>query len=156
MRKILAILFCLVMVTFTANAAIGDQFSVDGVRIDGSGNIIAENGVNIDGSLLLDVMYVSYNSTLTVTQSGLVISTGTAAFTLWLPTAVGNAGLTYTIKLDSSTATGVAVYAVTIDGYIAETIDGETSNNQIDAWYDFMTVTSNGDEWVITGIDTGM
>jgi len=159
MRKLLTIIGCIgLVILFTA--AIGDQFSVDNFRIDSSGNVIqtgkdytTSGNVDVNGSLLLDVMYISYNSTLTVTQSGLVISTGTAAFAIGLPTAVGNTGLTYTVKLDSGP---VPVYAITITPLGAETIDGETTNAQIDAWYDFITITSDGDEWLVTGIDTGM
>jgi hypothetical protein len=61
-----------------------------------------------------------------------------------LPTAVSNAGLTFTIK-----KTGAAgIVTITTNG--SETIDGADGYVEVDAQYDFITIVSNGANWIIT------
>ena len=87
----------------------------------------------------------STNTTLTETDGINVklINATSAATTVTLPTAVGNAACFIIKKTDSSTN------AVTIDGYSTETIDGSTTyilNDQ----YNYVEIVSNGTNWVVT------
>ena len=87
----------------------------------------------------------STNTTLTETDGINVklINATSAATTVTLPTAVGNAACFIIKKTDSSTN------AVTIDGYSTETIDGSTTyilNDQ----YNYVELVSNGTNWVVT------
>lgn len=74
----------------------------------------------------------------------LITISNTAPLTLTLPTAASAKGrrITYT-KLTSATG------AVTIDGSVSETIDGNATVATVDAKYDCMTIISDGSEWVI-------
>ena len=107
--------------------------------------------VDVNGSLLLDVTSIdtagkSSTQTLTATQSGYVVVQATEAVTLNLPAVSGNAGLAYTIKLDSA---AVGQYTVTLDGDGSEEIDGSTTNTQINTWYDYLKIVTDGVEWFI-------
>lgn len=115
-----------------------------------TGGVTTSGDVDVNGSLLLDVTYVSYNSTLTTTQSGMVISTATSsAFSIGLPTAVGNTGVSYTIKEGSVTATTGSAYTLTVNPLGDEEIDDSATNTQMNATNDYITIISDGDEWLI-------
>ena len=94
----------------------------------------------------LNVKTITGDTTLTENDAGLILVNNTAAITITLPTASGNEGLTYIIKKISS-----ATQAVTLDGYGSETIDGSATNNDIDAQYDYLVITSDGSNWHIVG-----
>jgi len=70
----------------------------------------------------------------------LVTATGK---TMTLPTAVGVTGKTYTIKLSASGSSTIATTS-------AQTIDG-ASTYSLSAQYKFVTVLSNGANWIIIG-----
>lgn len=133
-----------------AITAIGAQTITGDIGI--TGGVTTSGDVDINGSLLLDVTaIVSHGThTLTATQSGYIVVAASSAITIALPTASSATGLSYTIKLDSSTVTGIDVYSVTIDPYGTETIDDATTNADIDNWKDYITVLSDGtSEWFI-------
>jgi hypothetical protein len=69
----------------------------------------------------------------------------TAAFTITLPTAVGNSGLLFTFKKTDATAS-----AVTIDANASETIDGALTY-VLSAQYKYVTIYSNNANWLIVG-----
>lgn len=81
------------------------------------------------------------STTLLVSGEENVLVDSTAAdFTLTLPTAVGNNGVTYSIKKVSETN------KVTIDTSLTETIDGESSLTLVTLG-DYLEVTSDGLNW---------
>jgi hypothetical protein len=67
------------------------------------------------------------------------------AFTITLPTAVGNAGQTYTIKRVNSGAN-----AVTVGTTSSQTIDG-AATYALSAQYKYVKVVSDGANWIIVG-----
>lgn len=68
-----------------------------------------------------------------------------AAFTITLPTAVGKAGQTYTIKRINSGAN-----AVTVGTTSSQTIDG-AATYALSAQYKYVKVVSDGANWIIVG-----
>jgi hypothetical protein len=79
--------------------------------------------------------------TLTTTDQIILADASGGAFTLTLPAASGNTGLTFYItKIDSSTN------IVTIDGNSSETIDG-TTTKLLGSQYDSIVITCNGSNW---------
>jgi len=141
-----------------------DTLSVDSVTVTTlgattvtAGSVTTTGDVDINGTLLEDVTTISSTtycgtsvSSLTVTQSGYIIFKSTQALTIGLPPVSGNAGLSYTIISSTSTDVGGPV-TYTIDGNGAETINGSTTNTEMDAWYDSLKITCDGTEWFITG-----
>ncbi len=91
------------------------------------------------------VTTVTATSTLTAEQAGLVVVNNTGAVTMNLPTAVGNAGLTFIFKKGTSDA-----FAVTLDPAGSETIDGGSTVATIDAQHDTITIVSDGANWRVT------
>jgi hypothetical protein len=83
--------------------------------------------------------------TALATDSTLLCDATTAAFTVTLPAAASNSGLTYIIKkIDAS------VNAVTVDANLAETIDGALTK-VLSAQYAFVVIQSNGTNWFVIG-----
>ena len=84
-------------------------------------------------------------TTYTATTTDCVfLVTAASPWTLTLPAALGNTGLTYYIKKTDATAN-----AITIDGSGSEAIDGATTNADINAQYDAMTIVCDGSNWHI-------
>lgn len=81
------------------------------------------------------------NYTATATDAVLLCSASGGAFTITLPAASGNTGLTYWIKKTDSSAN-----AVTIDGNAAETIDGAATAT-ISVQFEALTIVSDGTSW---------
>jgi hypothetical protein len=136
----------------TADVTPGEKdLFVDGtVEVDGATRL--DGDVDVNASLLLDVEDISAaeaaalgeSITLTTTQSGFVVVSATQAITLVLPAVSGNGGLDYVVVKKSTEAV-----AVTLDGNASETINGSTTNNSIDAQYDFLGIFCTGSEWLI-------
>jgi hypothetical protein len=87
---------------------------------------------------------ISTNTTLTPSQSGIImVTTGSSAITVTLPTAVGNAQLMYVIKkADNGSGT------VTIATTASQTIDG-TSTKTLTNQYADISVVSDGSNWIV-------
>lgn len=83
------------------------------------------------------------NYTVQLTDAVIIGDATTAAFTLTLPTAVGNTGQTYRIKKKDAT-----VNAVLVQPIASETIDG-TTQAIIAAQYDSLDAISDGSNWYI-------
>lgn len=94
------------------------------------------------GSISVSTKTTTY--TLSTTDD-LILADGTSgAFTLTLPTAVGNTGKLFKMKkIDSS------VNAITIDGDGSETMDGATTR-ALSTQYESLDIVSDGSNWVIT------
>lgn len=97
------------------------------------------------GSIAIQARLVVVTKTTTYTalvSDDFVVADATAAaFTVTLPTAVGNSGVSLTVKkVDSS------INAVTIDGDGAETIDGQLTAI-LSVQYDSITLVSDGVQW---------
>jgi hypothetical protein len=106
---------------------------------DGNGNL---------SNIGLQSISISNNTTLTAAQSGIVfVTTGGGAVTATLPTAVGNAQLSYIFKkVDSGLGT---VYIATTSSQL---IDG-LATKPIIFQYDYIQVVSDGANWdIIDGV----
>ena len=92
------------------------------------------------------VMTKTSDYVITTGDGIIVLNPGSANLTATLPTAVGNEGKQFTIKvLDMDSG-----YSVLVDGDGIETIDG-SPNYAFNSDYDFITVVSNGSNWLIIG-----
>jgi len=85
--------------------------------------------------------------TLTIAECGFVkVSAAVAAYTLYLPTAMGNAGRYYMfIKTDANTT------LITLDADGTETIDGQLTYTGLNYQYACVIFWSDGIEWFIVG-----
>lgn len=83
------------------------------------------------------------NVTLTATDYFVPCNATGGAFTVTLPAASGNTGLTYVIKKTDS-----SFNAVTIDGNASETIDGATTTT-LNTQYEAVTIACDGTNWQI-------
>ena len=97
-------------------------------------------------------------ATLTIAEAGVVLVSAAGAYTLTLPTASGNAGLTYRfIKTDAN------YNLITLDGNGAETFNFENSTGAPVATYTRLntycaevTVVSDGTNWQCINEQTGL
>lgn len=83
--------------------------------------------------------------TATAIVSTILCNATTAAFTVTLPTAVGNSGLEYKIKKIDSSAN-----AVTVGTTSSQTIDGVTTYS-LPAQWNWVVLQSDGANWVRVG-----
>lgn len=88
----------------------------------------------------------SANYTATIEDDVILCDSSGGAFTILLPSAATVTGKIITIKM-----VGAGANAVTLDGADSETIDGGTTDNTIDAQYDFLTIYCDGTNWHIIG-----
>ncbi len=114
--------------------------------------------LDVDGALLESVTILTVTDfldaaiTLTPAQGGFIVVKSSDSVTLTLPAASTNAGLSYTVLHGSSTiASADGAITVTLDGNASETIDGATTDTDIDAYYDVLKITCDGTEWYRTG-----
>jgi len=83
--------------------------------------------------------------TLLPDESGLILLANTSAFTVTLPKAdIVGAGFRYLFIKTTADA-----FAVTLDGNGSQTINGSTTNAEIDAQYDRIGIVSDGSNWLI-------
>jgi formylglycine-generating enzyme required for sulfatase activity len=92
-----------------------------------------------DGENEINVATTSTNITLTSEQSGMVLVSGNSTVTLPAPSS--SQGKKLTIKKTDSSSTTVTISGV---------VDGE-SNPQLSEQYAYMTIISNGSEWLKIG-----
>lgn len=128
---------------------------IDGVAyiddLEVTGNITV-TGVVLESVTTLQLAELAGNTaTLTVAQSGYIVIDASTSVTIVLPAVSGNSGLSYTVINSSTSVPGSSTITVTLDGNSSETINGSTTNNDMDATYDTMKVTCDGSEWFITG-----
>lgn len=90
-----------------------------------------------------DLVTKTTTYTITVNDRVVLCNATSGAFTVTLPTAVGNTDKMFFIKKTDSSAN-----AVTIDGSGAETIDGAATAT-LAVQYDFRVIVSNGTGWFI-------
>lgn len=111
------------------------------------GGYLNDNFDKIDGlfwrSLNWNVLSKGGNYTLTTADYHTMINANasTASFTIQLPTAVGNAGLTVAIKKVDATAN-----TVSIQGFGAQTVDG-VNNYLLSLQYESVILVSDGANW---------
>jgi hypothetical protein len=107
-----------------------------------------QNGATVSfategGPVVLPFAAKSANYTTTANDGVITVDASGAARTITLVTAVGNAGLQYTIKkIDSS------VNLVTIDGNGSQTIDGVVTT-ALSRQYEAITIISDGANWLV-------
>lgn len=89
----------------------------------------------------LSVASKTANYTLTTGDDVILANSSGGAFTLTLPTAVGNSGKVFYLKKTDS-----SFNAVTIDGNGTETIDGSTTKT-IATQHEQWTIVSDGSNW---------
>ena len=82
------------------------------------------------------------NYTATVNDGVILVDTSSGAVTITLPTAVGNTGKRFTIKVIDATNT------TTVDGDGTETIDGATTQSLSTLWK-VIRIISDGANWLI-------
>jgi len=91
--------------------------------------------------------FVSKSAAYTMTLSDCVVLVDTStAFTITLPAVATADGIIYIFKKTDS-----AGNALTIDGNASETIDGATTNTEIDAQYDMLVLICLNSAWHIIG-----
>jgi len=111
----------------------------------GIGTSSPNSKLHVNGPIATAISTKTANYTITASDSIILGNATGGAITITLPTAVGIAGRTYTIKkIDSS------ILNVTIDGDGTETIDGEATK-VIGVQWTTRQVTSDGANWVVTG-----
>jgi len=92
--------------------------------------------------LPVHITNVAATATLTVADCGLVLIANTGTMTINLPAAADCKGRDFLFKKTSASAT-----AVTIDPAASETIDGSTTNTQLDTQYESIRIISDGTAW---------
>ncbi len=88
-------------------------------------------------------------ATLTTAEAGLITATAASGYTITLPAASGNSGLTYIIKKTDDNSN-----LITIDGNAAETIDGSATYAELDYQYAYVTIICDGSNWHIVNEST--
>ncbi|MBW2645080.1 MAG: hypothetical protein JRE23_02675 [Deltaproteobacteria bacterium] len=103
--------------------------------------------VKIDNS----VVSKTTTATLTVAEAGLVLVSASSPYTITLPTAVGNAGLTYHFK-----KTDANYNLITLDGNGTETFNYENADGvpketyaRLNTYCAEVTVVSDGSNWQV-------
>lgn len=157
----------------TVRAAINDAFEAITTHFSGTsapsptypfmrwadttnGVLKVRNSANTAWNLLRTITFpltreVSTATTIALSDLGKTVNgnaTG-GAFTITLPTAVGNTGFMVTLRKSDSSSN-----AVTIDGDGAETIDGATTL-ALTAQYDVVGLISDGTAWRVLYLRTG-
>ena len=99
---------------------------------------------NIENLKFLGVTAKTEACTLTAAETGIILVTAASAYTISLPSASDNIGLTYTIK-----KTDANTNLITIDGNEAETIDGAETYTDLNYQYAYVSIVSDGTNWHI-------
>lgn len=121
----------------------GIWYRSDTDKFRGRANGVSVNFAVEGGPIVLPFAAKSAGYTTTAADGMITVDASGAARTITLVTAVGNAGLQYTIKkIDSS------VNLVTIDGNGSQTIDGVVTT-ALSRQYEAITIISDGANWLI-------
>jgi len=111
----------------------------------GIGKSAPKSILDVNGAIATPIVTKTSAYTITEADSTILVDATSAAFTVTLPTAVGIAGRTYTIKkIDSS------INNVTLDANGTQTIDGSLSYTLLGQWK-AVQVQSDGANWVVIG-----
>ena len=97
--------------------------------------------LQVGGSLGMAITTKTANYTASGSDYTILCNNTSGAITISLPTAAGCAGRIYVIKKVSA-----AGNTVTVDGYLAETIDGNTTY-ALTSQYSTVTIQSDGTSW---------
>lgn len=132
------------------NGTGGDQLQNSVPTIDDTGNIDMHSH-SLNNVLLIKEPVTTKTgvATLTTAEAGIILVSASAAYTLTLPTAVGNAGLRYRfIKTDAN------YNLITLAAYGTETFNYENANGAAQTTYPRLntygaevTVVSDGSNW---------
>lgn len=140
--------FAVIGIIDNLRAASGDRVSysneagADVFRVESDGSIYTAGHITTDFNY---TTVAAATDALVVDDCGFV-EVRYATCTITLPTAVGNAGLWYSIK-HTTTTTGVVSLTPLVAG---QTIDGTAgANTSMDTQYDTLGVFSNGANWLI-------
>jgi len=102
-----------------------------------------------DHAILENVTTVTTTHTMTVAEAGTVLVSASSDYTITLPTAVGNAGLTYKFK-----KTDANYNCITLDGDGTETINYENADGvpketyaRLNTYGAEVTLVSDGSNW---------
>jgi len=99
--------------------------------------------LDVNGAIATPIATKTSAYTISESDSTILVDATSAAFTITLPTAVGIAGRSYTIKkIDSS------INNVTLDANGTQTIDGNLSYTLLGQWK-AVQVQSDGANWVV-------
>lgn len=122
------------------------NFGTSKFKIEASGNV----GIGLAGTAATSILqttsfavgYISKAIDYTATATDHTIEITATGKTITLPTAVGISGRIYTVKLTAATSSG------TVATTSSQTIDGSTTYS-LSAQYKYVTVQSNGANWLI-------
>ncbi|MBU0495305.1 MAG: beta-propeller fold lactonase family protein [Chloroflexi bacterium] len=126
----------------TDNAIVGNNLYVQGGLNVGPGGALIGGDLGVQGSLFahVSVTTVTGDTSLAVTQSGVVLVNNAATITL--PAAASAKGVTFTIKRLTAGAVTVNTAGGNIDGLASQSLAAQ---------YDLITVVSDGANWFIIG-----
>jgi len=122
-----------------------NQFLIRAAGGAGIGTNSPNSRLQVNGAFATTVATLAAAATLDVSHSVVLCDASAGAFTVTLPSAFGIAGRQYTIKKTDATAG-----AVTVDGSVAETIDGAASYS-LSAQNKYVVIVSDGANWVVVG-----
>jgi len=134
--------------TATGNIVVGDTsagtYAETNYKLDirGAGTLGA---LRVQGAISYQLSSKTADYTLTASDYVITGNAASAILSLTLPTAVGIAGRTYTLKKIDSTGN-----VVTVATTASQTIDGATTYPLASQWK-YVTVRSDGANWLITG-----
>jgi hypothetical protein len=106
-------------------------------------NAVSFAGITNTAGFKTSYVLMSDSGTLTASSATVVNASRAGGQEIILPTAGSNAGLSFTVK---KTGSAGAVTLTTVSG---ETIDGVDNNVEIDAANDFLTIVSDGTNWIV-------
>jgi len=123
--------------------AYSNEAGVDVYRVQSDGSVYSAGNLVAVGGIKYNYKAITTTTTVTVSDSGFLNVTG-GTCGINLPTAVGNAGVWYSVKHSTTNA-----IVVTIDPNGSETIDGAATNTSMDAANDTLGFYSDGANWKI-------
>jgi hypothetical protein len=134
------------------NVKMGDGAWTNYVNIDNSGEMTFNGTASINEPTIYSrVTTKTTTATLTVAEAGTVLVSASSDYTITLPTAVGNKGLTYHFK-----KTDANYNCITLDGDGTETLNYENSTSapvqtyaRLNTYCAEATVVSDGSNWQV-------
>ena len=119
-----------------------DTDRVAGQEIASATTDVIEDAITEMQAEMRRVISKTTTATLTSSEGGLILVSAASAYTITLPTAIGNEGLTYTfLKTDNN------ANLITIDGHGAETINGALTYTKLNSQWVSITIKSDNANW---------